>query len=299
MSLLKYRRVLIGFLIPCSQLIAQSQNPTFVGVVRSDGLLQLTAKFDGKTWSGLPALPTWEGMPRIPDRWLFCSTPETTTKELTVGEPVHFERWDRVTTWAFLTDYCPREVGLHFVPYPKVGFALDQQVNAIPMITLDSLSEDWQRLRRQTLSMFENTETQALSKDPVKHDHLLIPRTAEDRQRFPNRLGYLSRTNLPIGNQHIYRFEVSRYYPAGAGCSSIAHLQGWAIAKSNLIFIIDQDFSFGDCDGKGLNANLRPLGVFESNDRTFLVIEGSGYEGEYNVISEVVDNRIVTLVETE
>lgn len=292
--------LLLSIFLTSGLLSAQSSDLTWVGVVRGDGLLQLIARFNGKTWSGLPPLPTWEDKPRLSDQWFFWPTSDTTVRKLMVGERVHFEDWDHQITWAFLTDYCPRDVGSIFVPYPKVGFALDRQTNAVPIITLDTLSEDWQKLRPQVLSLFEKIETQALSQEPAKHRYLLttVPKQLAERQTFPTILQHLSRTKLTMNNKHVYRFELIRYYPSG-GCVTIAALQGWVISVANKLFVVNEDFSFGDCDGKGLNATLRPIGVFELNKRTFLVIEGSGYEGEYYLLSELIGDGIITLVEPE
>jgi hypothetical protein len=282
--------------------LARTQSPTaiWVGILRDDGLLQLTANFDGKTWSPAPSLPSWNQTPRVAEEWFLWPSADTTFKKLSIGDPVQFERWDNETGWAFKTDFCPRGAASIFVPFPKIGFAFDQKTAARQFIELDTLSIDWRRLRPSVISLFDKLESQALSDDRAKHDYLggSVPRTIDDRHASPTRLQHLSRTRVTMNNEHIYRFEFHRYYPSG-GCATIAALNGWVLSKGSQTLIVNEDFAFGDCDGKFLPANLRPFGAFAFGKQVFLIIEGSGYEGEFHIISEVIDDRILTRLETE
>jgi hypothetical protein len=292
--------ILMSIVLAVSLARTQSSHPIWVGILRDDGFLQLTANFNGTTWSPAPSLPLWDSMPRVAEDWFLWPNAESTFTKLSVGDPVQFERWDNETSWAFKTDFCPRAATSIFVPYPKIGFAFDQQTMATQFIELDTLSVDWQKLRLSVLSVFDKFETQALSEDPAKHDYLSnsVPRKLEDRRTSPTRLQHLSRTRVAIDDEHIYRFEFHRYYPSG-GCATIAALHGWVISKRGKISIVNEDFAFGDCDGKFLPTNLRPFGAFAFDEHVFFIIEGSGYEGEFHIVSELVDDRIVTRLETE
>ena len=291
--------VLWLILLDPSLLGMQSPQATWLAVLRSDGLLQPVGKFDGSEWFRPDSPPSWFAIRAMSDRWYCWPPSENSSSELSIGEPVYFQRFEGETSWGFITDYCPRFVDRNYVPFPKAGFALDSHANGTKFVALDTLSEDWQKLGPQILSLFAELEDKALSEDPAKYGWLTnsVPKNQEERERFPITIQHLSRTKTTMGNEHIYRFEAVRYYPVGGGLSMIAELQGWAATSGNKAVVMEQEFAFDDSDGKQLPAALRPLGVFELKNRIFLLVEVTPYEGEYYMIVEFVGNKIITRLE--
>jgi hypothetical protein len=286
-----FRRTSYSIILSGTILCAQPSGSIWVAALRSDGIISPVAQFVGGHWTGPISVPTFSDIENISDTW-YCWTATDDSAELILGEAVYFESFGEDTGWGLLTNYCPRMIENNVDPFPKAGFALSNKCPATGMVSLDTMSSDWNILSGMLRPLFDSLETATLVADRSILSNLpSIPSSETVRKSVKWQSARITRTKHPLDGMHFFRFEVGKHYPT-RGCFVTVMLQGWAVKKASEYKLADEDLSFGDCDGKGLNDFIQPLGVFKYANRIFTIVDIIPYEGAYLQIWELSDEGV-------
>jgi hypothetical protein len=263
----------LTILLACS-LFSQEQKDEWCAILRQDGLLVPLCLFDGSQWV-IPAQSDFFIPHGIPRKWFFRPL-SGSNRVITVGTPVRYEKFAQPPGLAFITDFCPRTTQTNVYPYPKAGIAFVHDVAFSQMLRSDTAES----LTKQLIDTFAQIFNVREKVDPKK-------------KNTPFHIQFLGQTVSQANKEELfYYFELVKTYPSG-NCFSVSMYKGWARQSQAEITFLDDDISFGDCDGKGLSPVLRPFGSLLLGRRVFFIVEIVPYEGEGWSILEWRDKHLV------
>jgi hypothetical protein len=272
-------------------------DPFAVGVMRRDGILIPLATYDGKQWGVSwpgPALdleipisissvpkPWWGPAKPFSDWQLWPLTGEARTVHATQPDwvPVHCAR-----QIALRTDYRSDEAVPPATeqPYPKDGLVVSPPWPVERVTRLSQASADAIGLPEFVRMAFNEAEEETANQfgHPVK-------RAERENQPVVVEAIYTHGTSPRV----FYVEAVRRYTIDNGGCA-LSFGTGWfASDETGAIVKVDMAVDLLRCNRDGARYML-PLGVVRAGDRTFWVVQFSGWDHERFVIAEIKKDRV-------
>lgn len=273
-------------------------DPFAVGVLRRDGVLVPIAGYDGKQWS-----VSWPGpaldleipisLSSVPKQWWGPAKLVVTDWQLwpSTGEPrlVHATRPDWVPVHcarqiALRTDYRSDEAvpAATVQPYPKDGLVVAPPRPIEPVTRLLLASAEAIGLPDVVRKAFNDAEEETANQfgHPVK-------RSVRDAGAIAVEAIYTHGTS-----PRVFYVEAVRSYRTDEGGCVLSFGTGWfASDETGAIVKVDMAVDLLRCDRYGARYML-PLGVIRAGDRTFWVVQFSGWDHERFVIAEVKKDRV-------
>ncbi|HEY7285200.1 MAG TPA: hypothetical protein VH497_07150 [Vicinamibacterales bacterium] len=284
------------FSVPIS---AEPGDAFTLGVMRRDGALIPFAVFDGKHWDNNwppPATDLIVPITResIPKRWWGDDPPSGDWQLWTQNgpAPVHVTQPDWVQAHCarqvvLRTDYRSpeRPPGPREQPYPKDGVAVSpaRKIEPIEIVNATALLLPAEDLRQK----FNSAELEV----DRNFGHPISRKVREPVDPSIEAMYAFG------DNPRAFYVESSRLYRTmgDEGCTAIAFGTGWFVKEGAKVKWLDMAVDLLRCNKYGASYML-PLGAIRTGDRTFWVVQYSGWDHERYVVVEVKKNRVEALI---
>ena len=292
----------------------------WLGVLRSDGILQPFAMFDGDDWSSpwpttiaadvtgrrvelpisLTSIPEkWWGGRGRPGEWRLWSTdhqeglPVTPLAPIVV--PVGYTRG-----LGLRTDFAgPRPPASPFeLPFPKAGLAIAGDVEPLPILPVNPNVPSVQALLKRLRPEIDRAEERAIQRIRAnagwRH-----PFDRDERAEVAAVVEALYTTALGPGVFASYIELVKKYplLPEDKGCGLESFVTGWLhqdLREDRLKAELKVNVSY--CDREHASYML-PLGALRLRDRLHWVFQMSGQRDEWYAVAELTPGRVKHVVE--
>ena len=274
--------VVFGLLaVSATRARSQDENPTLIGIVRSDGVMLPFAKFDGRRWLPFPsrgedssyhAPQTFD----LPKQWTIHFANGSRRRSVQGGSSIEFnsegENW--YDTWGQLTSLAPHTSGpSEYIPRDRVGVGVSGDAINASVTTFaerDARSAFWLVNRRKIEIEFRRAaDTLAPNVEQVRLRQLHVARQDVD------------------GAQLFYVDVIGLRRSTGAtrDCAPAVYYQAWIRRRPddhNAEFrIVHEAIEAGaDCDSPGAEPTTHtPMGLLQLGSRRFVAVEHTFYEG--------------------
>ncbi|HEX7136253.1 MAG TPA: hypothetical protein VF219_00325 [Vicinamibacterales bacterium] len=278
---------------------AEQRDAFTLGIMRRDGALIPFAAFDGKHWDNKWPAPAADLMvpitrESVPKGWWANHPPSAEWQLWTPNGPVAVH----VTQPDWVQAHCARQVVLRTdyrsperppapreQPYPKDGVAVSpaRSVEAIEIVAAPGPLLPSEDLRKKF--NFAELEVDRNFGHPISRKvREAVAPAVEAMYAFGD-------------NPRAFYVESSRVYRTmgDEGCTAIAFGTGWFVRDGGKIKWLDMAVDLLRCNKYGASYML-PLGGIRSGDRTFWVVQYSGWDHERYVVVDVRKNRVEAVV---
>ncbi len=278
---------------------AQPRDVFTLGVMRRDGVLIPFAAFDGKHWNNAWPPPTRDlmvpiNLGSVPRKW-WANDPPSPDWQLWTSDgamTVHVTQPDWVDA------HCSRQVALRTDyrsiqpppspgerPYPKDGLAVSpaRTIEAIEIVTAPVPLLPPEDLRKR----FNLAELEV----DRRYGHPIPRRVRESVDPSIEAMYAFG------GNPRAFYVESSRLYRrmGDEGCTAIAFGTGWFVKDGGNVKWLDMAVDLLGCDKYGASYML-PLGAVRTRERTFWIVQYSGWDHERYVVVDVKKDRVEAVV---
>jgi hypothetical protein len=278
----------------------------FVGLVQENGVLVPFARYDGVRW-----VNTWPAsVPRdeknvphsitqVPSAWIGGGRlPELWTLWLPIGtaHPIRVQRLTYSQTncaeiWALMTDF-PKALNTldGSCPLRTIGVALSTSQTLFPMTPASGQALPTALMEASFLEL-ERKEARSY---PGSWD-------LTTRGKYPIRVERAWEVNLNSGEAVYYIEAVRRYSnkPVASDCANVAAFRGWIVRNQlQKERVLTSRVVLTDCDFKEAGFTT-PIGVLELGERTFVVVQDSGWESQSYGILRLESNRMLRVIDAQ
>ncbi len=269
-------------------------DPTWIGIVRIDGILVPIGIYNNEKWvntwpetsideqpevdklakatngkmqlQDIPAL--WKGPIKAIPTKVYLWSREPIAKKLNV---INSEKYGSHCSggWALKTDLQPTKE-VDYSPTPKVGIATNHKSNVIPF-------ESYRKEDKLPPSLLKAIKAKFDRKNPIELTHI-----------------YKARNKIKGGV--LYFIEAQQKYPysdntQSADCYNLNVLNSWVLLHGDKISLLSSEFISTDCYGKEIH-DVVPNVVISVQGKQYVVSENYGYEWEFYTIHQLLDESM-------
>ena len=273
---------------------APSPGAFTLGVLRRDSIIIPFATFDGKRWAANWPLPEVDltvpiALRDVPSKWWGATGPLERWQVWTGGEPQAV----RVVQPDWADVHCSRQIGLRTdyrssatvpprteQPYPKDGLAVAPPQPVEPIVSVPLESGEARALLPEVLDGFNKAE-RAVER---RNGHPVSRRAREGR--LPDVEAIYAVGEHP----RVYYVESSRRYrklgQAPDQCAATAFGTAFLARDGDHARTLEVNVDLLGCD-RAYASYMLPLGVLRVGNRSFWVVQFSGWDHERYVVIEI------------
>ena len=265
----------------------QSREWLTLGIVRTDGIIVPTFRFEENKWRNITnkmdEFTFYESRLR---KWYFIPF-SGEPYYLNVGSLVNYDADnDMHSGYGYLSDFPRTALTRNIFPIQKVGVCLSKEYPISIMNPIEDSTTQYKEIF--------NLVSQA--KIEVDTNFLRL----EYWDEYIGKNHYVDFTNINLKGTNletfgIYYFETYNFF-GEAGCQTIIYRSGWIIKINDDYRLIKDFIGFDDCDFKMLSSvPVTPLFAISVNDRFFLLVIQHYWEGEDFELWEITEDNFPNL----
>lgn len=294
---------LFAFLFLLSPKLTHAQeSPEYViGVLRYDGIVEPFASMKNSTWKSISDHDLNYIAWKQPSFYFYTNS--DSVEKLNIGTQVIFDPGGMNSGKGFISSFSNSSPGHNCCyPKPKAGLVLNWKTQQAKFVNSDSLHPSFHPQEANKIKqIFRSSEKEYVNKShQYENDGKLyvypgIPVSEESRDSLEIGIHHKITDQSFQGKRYLY-FNAERDYPSTGCGSSFGKLKGWGMINNGRLKLIKHSYSVGDCDGKGLDAYIEPHIAFELQDKVYIGITLSYYEGEGRQLFEVSNDNLKPLL---
>jgi hypothetical protein len=270
-----------------SSLIGQSYEWLSIGIVRTDGIVVPTFRFeDNKWWNITNKLKKFRKFESRLRKWYFI--PFTGEPYyLNVGSLVHYDPDSDISSgYGFLSDYQRSELTRNIFPVKKVGVGLSKEYPVSLFRSIDDSTTEYKMI----LNLVSRTK--------IEVDTTSRLLDFWDKHLGKNHIVDFSRISLKgtqVGTISLYYYEAYQFF-GGDGCPMITYRSGWVFQNKDDYKLIGDFTGFDDCDFKQLSSiPVTPVFTININDEYFLFLIQHHWEGEEYGLVKISEDKFTSV----